>query len=469
MKEIKTILITTYICFLILLFFTSTTFCTPYEIIEKDLKQNEIIMSTINLIDNKEYKKAINNLEQFENLDMLLLNYNGSKFKELIKNYKEILINEANKFTENGDYAFALNLLNSKVKYYKNDDNITTLINYNTNQIKNKNLVEYNGDIEHLFTHCLLAFPEKALNPKNPLSKDFDRDCITPTEFKKILQSLYNNNYVLVDINSVYENVNGTVKKKTLYLPPNKKPLIFSFDDCNYDTKKKNKGMVDKIILDRNNNIATYTSKISIKKRIGYDNEFIPILENFVKTYPDFSHNGAKGVICLTGYDGILGYRTQKSNATSKYEIEKATKVVNRLKELGWKFACHSYGHYHMKEISDMEFSKELYNWQNEVEPIIGKTSIYVYPYGEWEIMDNDKISYKHQQLLDAGFELFCGVGAKNFYNYMPFNSNDKHTLFMDRKPIDGRTLRTFGKYYEHLFNTEEIYDHTNRTIPFRL
>ena len=91
-----------------------------------------------------------------------------------------------------------------------------------------------------------------------------------------------------------------------------------------------------------------------------------------------------------------------------------------------------------------------------------------MYPYGEWEIEnENGEICYKHQLLKNAGFELFCGVGAKNYFNYMPIGTNETHTLFMDRKPIDGRTLREFGDYYNHLFNCEEVYDHTNRTVPF--
>ena len=468
MVKIKQIFIILMLFLLTLVFSVESTFCLPKTLIDKQTNQTINLNKIIDLIEKKEYKTAINLLEQTEDLDVCLFIFYKSKFNELLKEYKTILINEANNYSEQGNYAFALNLLNNKLKYYKDDANIINLIKYNTNQIKNKNLVEYKGEIEHLFTHCLLAFPELALHPKNPLNADYDRDCLTPNEFKKILLSLYNNNYILIDINSIYENINGVCKKKTLYLPQGKKPLIFSFDDCNYDSKKSNSGMVDKIILDRNNNIATYTTKRQISDRISYDNEFIPIMEEFIKTYPDFSFNGARGIICLTGYDGILGYRTQKSNATSRYEIKKAQQVVTKLKKLGWTFACHSYGHYHMKEINDMEFAKEVYNWQNEVEPIIGKTNIYVYPYGEWEITTpNGDISYKHQLLKNSGFELFCGVGAKNFFSYLPLETNETHTLFMDRKPIDGQTLRCFGDYYKHLFNCEDVYDHTNRTVSF--
>lgn len=446
--------------------FCVTTF-TPIAALNKQETAVASLQEVNKLIVNKQYEQAINKIELIEGLDANTMLYHKNKYAELLSEYKKILIEQANSYANNGENHLALNLLNSKLKFYKNDDTIMALINYNQNVLKNKDLVEYNGDIEHLFTHCLLAFPEQALNPKNNMSKNYDKDCITPSEFNKVLTQLYNNNYVLVDIDSVYAIENGVSVKKQLFLPKNKKPLIFSFDDVNYDSKKQNKGMVDKIILDRNNNIATYTSKKSIQDRVSYDNEFITILESFIKLHPDFSFNGARGVICLTGYDGILGYRTQKNNANCKYEAKKAIKLVNKLKSLGWKFACHTYGHYHMNKISDMEFAKEISYWQNEVEPIIGKTNIYVYPYGEWDVVDSSgNITAKHQMLLDAGFKLFCGVGTKTFYNYIPIGTKSTHTLLMDRKPIDGYSLRHRAEDYAHLFNTNTVYDSVNRTIP---
>lgn len=464
----KKILVISFALILLIVSILGTSFASPERTIDCELNNSVQLQSVLDLIDLNEYNKAMNKLEQINGLDQLLINYNKTKFNKLITEYKKILISDAQKLSDENNNAFALNLLNSKLKYYKDDENINALINYNENIIKSKNLVEYNGEIEHLFTHCLLAFPENALNPKNSMSKDYDRDCLTPTEFKRILSSLYNNNYVLIDITSIYEVKNGVTVKKKLMLPQGKKPLIFSFDDVNYDSKKKNKGMVDKIILDRNNQIATYTSKQSIAKRVSYDNEFVTIMEAFIKNHPDFSFNGARGVINLTGYDGILGYRTQKSNATNRYEIKKATEVVTKLKNLGWKFASHSYGHYHMKNITDMEFAKEVQSWQNEVAPIIGDSEIYVYPYGEWEVeTPNGEISYKHKLLLDAGFKLFLGVGGKNYFGYVPIGSNNKHTLLMDRKAIDGRTLRLYKKEYSHLFDCEEVYDSVNRTIPY--
>lgn len=316
----------------------------------------------------------------------------------------------------------------------------------------------YTTNVEHLFTHCLISYPEIAFNKNNYMSKYYNADCLTINEFSKILTCLYQNNYVLVSINECFEVKNNTAIKKKIKVPINKKPLIISFDDVNYDSKKIGKGMVDKIILDENGSIATST-KIGNKIDISYNNEFVTILEEFIKKHPDFSLNKARGTINLTGYDGILGYRTSGKNTQNRQdEIDNAKKVVQALKDLGWNFACHSYGHYHMKNISIDKFKTEMTNWKTEVEPIIGKTKIYVYPYGEWEVFNQSgEICEKHKLLAENGFYLFCGVGMKTFYSYLP---NKKHKiLFMDRKCLDGNTLRANHKELARFFNPLTILD----------
>lgn len=326
-------------------------------------------------------------------------------------------------------------------------------------------LVAYNGEIKHVFTHCLLSDPSLALDPKNSMSKDYARDCITKDEFKLILHFLHKHNYVLINPHELFFVQDSQISRKQLYLPKGKKPLIFSFDDVNYDHRKMGKGMVDKLILDKNGEIATQTQKNG-KIYISKDNEFVPILNSFVNSHPDFSFKGAKGVLCLTGYDGILGYRTQSKNKTNRnQEIAECKKVVKKLKSDGWIFACHSYGHYHMKKISLQKFEQELKLWNDEVVPLIGKTDIYVYPYGEWEILNkNNQISEKHKLLTDDGFKLFCGVGVKSFISMFPKNfDKSKQILFMDRCPLDGFTLKNRGKELSDLFPYQAVIDWQNR------
>lgn len=318
----------------------------------------------------------------------------------------------------------------------------------------------YTNNVEHLFTHCLIAYPEIAFSKNNSMRKYYDADCITANEFLNILESLYTNNYALVNINECFEIIDSTAVKKKIKMPVGKKALILSFDDVVYDSKKMGKGMVDKIILDENGNIATSTT-IGNKIETSYNNEFVTILENFVSSHPTFSVRGAKGTINLTGYDGILGYRTNHKNPNHKTEETQAQKVVDKLKQLGWTFASHSYGHYHMKKLSTSQFLEELNLWKKEVEPIVGKTSIYVYPYGEWEVFENGELCQKHKLLNQYGFNLFLGVGMKTFYSYLP-NKNHK-VLFMDRKCIDGNTLRANSKELCRFFNPLAIIDPTRQ------
>ena len=43
------------------------------------------------------------------------------------------------------------------------------------------------------------------------------------------------------------------------------------------------------------------------------DEEIVPMLDQFVLKHPDFSLDNAKGVIGLTGYQGVLGERLEET------------------------------------------------------------------------------------------------------------------------------------------------------------
>ncbi|MBQ0017574.1 MAG: hypothetical protein KBT30_02965, partial [Clostridiales bacterium] len=316
-------------------------------------------------------------------------------------------------------------------------------------------------EVEHFFTHCLIVKPEIAFNKNNFMAKDYDKDCLTSSEFYNILNALYENNYCLIDIHECYKiNDNGKAIKQKVELPNGKKPFILSIDDVNYDSKKMHLGMCDKICMDKNGKLCSM-----IDGKLDYKREFVSVLNNFIEAHNDFSYHNAKAMLCLTGYDGILGYRTQNGD---KNEINNAKRVVETLKNNGYYFACHSYGHYHMKKINVDKFENELESWKKEVEPLIGKTDIYVYPYGENEIIKDGKISEKHKILTNNGFKMFCGVGARHFYSYYPFNeTKENQVLFMDRHPLDGYSLREHKGIYNEYFDCASIYDKKNRTVNF--
>lgn len=237
---------------------------------------------------------------------------------------------------------------------------------------------------------------------------------------------------------------------KELQLPTGKKPLILSIDDLNYYAYMRENGNVYKLILDEQGQIATYSVAPSGEAVVAYDNEIIPILDAFVRQHPDFSHHGAKGIIALTGYEGILGYRTHDPNGPS-FEQEKAEamRVAQRLKETGWSFASHGWGHRDAAKISHASLVRDTQRWKAEVEPLIGPTPVYIYPYGS-RVWPGDP---KFNALLEAGFQILCAVGPSPNLQATP------DYVIMDRRHVDGLALRTQRSLLQDLFDANEVID----------
>ena len=338
----------------------------------------------------------------------------------------------------------AFTLINSNNFYYTKADVIAT-----------QNNIKYDGKIEALSFTTLMSFPDKALHKNNSLSSNFDESKITVNEFKNILEELYINNYILVDIYDVIDRENMT--KKDLYLPQNKKPIILTFDNVTYTSNYQNLGQIDKIIIDRNNNLASYTTKKSIQDRIQYDNEFLLILENFINKHKDFSYNNARGIIFLTGENGILGYNTNHKNASSKYEQKRVCEVIRKLKNLGWRFGSNNYTYKDESTKTDMEFAKELSLWNNEIKEIIGTTNLYAFPYGNYNKSNISKL----ELLISNYFNIFF---ANNLDHDLSLH---KDICFVLRKDVNGKNLRDNPEMYSQLFNAQKVYDHENRKINF--
>lgn len=358
--------------------------------------------------------------------------------------------NEINNAYQNEDTVISSQNANEDAvasRQNTNEDAVKSRQNANVDAVISSNSVNKNyPKVYHLFTHALIAYPDIAFDKNNEMAVHYDKDCLTVNEFSKILEELYRNNFILVSPDDMYSVINGKVKRKPWSL--DKKPLILSFDDINYYTKKMNKGMNDKIIIS-NGKLATYTAN-AINK-VNYNNEVITILENFVNKHNDFSFNNAKGTICLTGFDGILGYRTQKKSVNRQEEIKRVKPIIAKLKNNGWRFACHSYGHYHIKDISYDKFKEDTLSWLDEVGSLVGKTDIYCFPYGENEVSVGNELSNKQKLLNDLGFKMFWGVGDREFWGELPFGKIYPKVSFMDRIDLDGFSLRhkNLGEYFD--------------------
>lgn len=315
-------------------------------------------------------------------------------------------------------------------------------------------LVPYVGRVEHVFIHPLLAYPEQAFDG-DAQALGLDDWFITVPEFNRILDSLYAKGFILVDINQVYEEVESNGKqllqRRELLLPEGKKPIILSIDDLNYNRYMIGNGMVHKLIVDEAGHIATYSLDKDGEPSISRTNECVPILDQFVSDHPDFSHQGAKGTLALTGYEGILGYRTNNGSPNREAEIAAVKPVIAKLKETGWNFASHSYGHPNVQTMTYSRLVRDARLWQEEVQSLVGSTQVYVYPFGDAVPEGSDKFVYLQQQ----GFKIFCAVGIESYEKI----SSKTNAVMTDRRHIDGITLRQQRERFLDLYDANEVID----------
>jgi hypothetical protein len=250
-----------------------------------------------------------------------------------------------------------------------------------------------------------------------------------------------------------------------LYLPAGKKPLIMSVDDVSYNTQTVGWGFADRLVLDADGHVTNeYTDAAGVQTKGAYD---VPtVLDAFVATHPDFSYEGDKGTIALTGYEGVLGYRSSErvygSNEKTKNEITQAKAVADALTATGWKFADHSYGHRNFTTSTLAQIQSDTVKWKSEVEPIVGKTDMFVYAFGA-DISDvarytnaNAKYAYLNGK---QGFNFFFNVDSStpHWYQLQP------GSLRGNRINIDGitmaRALKGNQKVLPLFFDTKEIRD----------
>jgi hypothetical protein len=248
----------------------------------------------------------------------------------------------------------------------------------------------------------------------------------------------------------------ANVVRTKLLLPPGKKPLVYSIDDVRYDPRTRRNGFIDRLIVNEKGQIASFTSAWHAGTKsdvVSTDNEVFPIVEQFIAEHPDFSFNGARGTLAMTGYQSLFGYRTDRLNTTDRAsEIAKAKVVADRLKELGWTFASHGYAHLHTAAatVTDEKLRSDSQKWVNETQNVVGPTQIYVWPFGNAPPTS----SSKRRLLTDEfGFRMFDGVDTAGALVF------EGDSARLDRKPVDGLSLRAFRARYADLFDTAAIFD----------
>ena len=330
--------------------------------------------------------------------------------------------------------------------------------------------VAWDGIVEHLFFHPVVAYPELAFDGDSQ-ANGIDDWMVTVEEYNRILQSVYDKGYVLVDIADCWSEQTGEdgqtrMVKNTLYLPEGKKPLILSYDDVNYYEYMLENGFTYKLIIGEDGKLWSWGLDPQGNEVVSRDLDAVTILDKFVEEHPDFSPFGAKGCLSLTGYEGILGYRTQtdrenwttEREANRQKEIEAVKPIVAELKRTGWTFGSHTWGHISLNTRTVDVVTADMQKWFDEVGSLVGETPVLFYPFGGR--LDGDDVQQSgpaFRWMQQHGFRIFCSVGIDSWSKC----KSDISAVICDRLHPDGTTLRSAKarERYMKFYDAKDIID----------
>jgi hypothetical protein len=300
-------------------------------------------------------------------------------------------------------------------------------------------VVEWKGDIEQIFFHPLIVNPKLAFRGDS-YSQQMNLWFVTVDECKTILEDFYKRNYVLVDMTDLYDvgksGAQLNVKKKKLFLPQGKKPLVISLDDVNYYPYMRNHGTAVRMDVDDQGRPTAVVLDSKGKESFSREGDAVPLIDDFVEAHPDFSWHGAKGIVALTGYQGVLGYQTQrKGSKTYDKDVAKVKEVVAALKRDNWRIASHGYAHLDAIGTSQARLDIDTDRWLRDVGSLVGSTPLYIFPFGSSVLPGSPKFAMFEKK----GFTIFFGVS-----NRMRERSSAHYATY-ERLPIDGRFLA--GQY----------------------
>lgn len=363
------------------------------------------------------------------------------------------LLEEAKTLALGYDYEEALKCLEAVPEEFLEDEAVTTAALEYTEKMNS--FVPYEEPVRHIFFHSLIVDTSLAFDG-DYMSNGYNYWMTTVDEFKAMLNELYQNDFILIDIHdlaieSVDENGFTIFTANSPMVPEGKKPLVLSVDDVNYYEYMQKDGFARKLLIDDNGDVKNLYVDSEGNELIG-DYDVVPILDSFVKEHPDFSLRGAKGIIALTGYEGTMGYRTNDPESPT-YEQDKidAKAVADRMKETGWLFAVHGWGHRSAAKITLGHLLEDTTRWEEEVGSLVGSTDIYIYPYGEEIDYPSDKLT----KLQEKGYRYFCGVWTK------PFVSVKNTYVRQTRCNLDGYNMITRPGALSDLFDSSKVLDPT--------
>ncbi len=397
---------------------------------------------------------------------------------------EETALEEAALLAEMYDYDGAISTLQDSGYYETNTQMQEAAASY---QAQKDACVAWEPEqVTHIFYHTLIVDPAKAFDGDED-SGGYNQYMCTIDEFNKINQTMYEEGYVMVSMHDMCTvNDDGTVDPKTIYLPEGKTPYVLSQDDVSYYHYMSGDGFATKLVLDENGEVKNEYIEDDGTVSVG-DYDLVPLIDAFVEEHPDACYHGHKGTIALTGYEGVLGYRTDEVYRTREEdrltrtqreffednpdfdedswqeEVDQATAVADAMKEEGWEFASHTWGHIDPIAKGYNTFVQDTDRWLENVEPIVGYTDIIIFAFGA-DVTDGDTPYAEDNEFFRylkdvGGFNIFCLVDSSQYF--VQFNGT---SMRMGRRDIDGYRLYYTPEKVTDLFNVDDVWDDTRPT-----
>ena len=325
----------------------------------------------------------------------------ADRITQLLQDEAEDLKARAAAMAAEYDYENAMKLLSSYSGGLSSHPELLAIYNQYKNALAELVVWDDLSQVPNLSFRTLVADLQKATADPDRGSRYAARH-ITTDEFTRILNQLYENGYVLV---SLYDfavpatAADGSVgvNRTGIRLPEGKKPIILTQEGVNfYSHTEKCGGFADRLTVNEQGELTCVWGD----QEGAFD--LVPVLNAFLSEHPDFSYEGARATIALSGFEGLFGMDLNERDAIKA--------VADKLRSQGYDIACYTYADMEYADFGASGIQEDLDKWNEQIVPILGQTDILVYPTGA-DIAGHDSYSgSKYDALHSAGFRYFVGV-----------------------------------------------------------
>ena len=393
-----------------------------------------------------------------------------------IRHEKKVLTTAKEKAAQY-DYDGAISLLQKDNAYVRNVHFQNAVQKFQ--KTKDKCVAWSPEQVTHIFYHSLIVDTSKAFDGDYK-TDGYNQVMTTMTEFNKITQIMYDKGYVMVNLYDLAGlDEDGRMKAKQIYLPKGKTPFVLSQDDVCYYHSQDGDGIATRLVVDDEGKVRNEYVQDDGSTVVG-DYDVVPLIDRFVEEHPDFAYHGHKGIVALTGYNGILGYRTDISYQTRPDDLNDdkkawldahpdfdldteragAKKVADAMKAEGWTFASHTWGHKNMSTVSMERLQTDTENFKENVDPLIGGTDIIIFAFGAdinggGEYTGDEKFNY----LKSQGYDYYCNVDSNKYFVQI----TDEY-FRMGRRNVDGYRMYYNPDLLSDLFDAGEVFDSSRPT-----